>query len=109
MSNLTDPRKEFGRAVSEVAETAPIDYQTVETEDPESPRGEEAVTTEGVEGEQTTTFRVTVVDGVETAREQIAVTVTRAPVDEQVRGGDDPWVAWVRARARPPAGRRPGA
>ena len=41
-----------------------------------------------------TTFRVTVVDGVETARETLSTTVTRAPVAEQVTVG-------TKAEARP--------
>ncbi|CAB4932297.1 MAG: DUF348 domain-containing protein [Actinobacteria bacterium] len=73
--------------VSEVTETQVVDYQTVETEDPASPEGTREVTTEGVEGEQTTTYTVTVTDGVETSRVPGPVTVTRAPVDEQVSVG----------------------
>ena len=49
--------------VSEVAVPAPLDYETVETEDPDALEGDETVTQEGVEGEQVTTFRVTVTDG----------------------------------------------
>jgi uncharacterized protein YabE (DUF348 family) len=73
--------------VTEVVETSPLDYRTVETEDPEAFEGEETVTQEGVEGEQSTTVRITVVDGVQTAREQLATTVTREPVDELVSVG----------------------
>ncbi|MBM7807371.1 putative ribosomally synthesized peptide with SipW-like signal peptide [Geodermatophilus bullaregiensis] len=77
----------FRVQVSEVVETSPLDYETVETEDPEALEGEETVTQEGVEGEQATTFRITVVDGVQTAREQVGTTVTREPVDELVSVG----------------------
>ncbi|SCX38649.1 Uncharacterized conserved protein YabE, contains G5 and tandem DUF348 domains [Klenkia marina] len=73
--------------VADVTETQPVDYQTVETEDPEAAEGTRTVTTEGVEGEQTVTFSVTTTDGVETSRVQTGVTVTRAPVDEQVSVG----------------------
>ena len=76
--------------VSEVAVPAPLDYETVETEDPAALEGDETVTQEGVEGEQVTTFRVTVTDGVETGREQLATTVTREPVDELVTVGTKP-------------------
>ena len=41
----------------------------------------------GVDGQQATTYRVTVTDGVETAREALGTTVTRAPVTEQVTVG----------------------
>jgi resuscitation-promoting factor RpfB len=40
-----------------------------------------------VDGEQATTWRITVVDGVETGREQLSSTVTRPAVDEQVTVG----------------------
>ncbi len=73
--------------VTEVVETTPLDYRVVETEDPEALEGEETVTQEGVEGEQATTFRITVVDGVQTAREQLGTAVTREPVDELVSVG----------------------
>ncbi|MGY1760502.1 ubiquitin-like domain-containing protein [Geodermatophilus sp. SYSU D00779] len=77
----------FRVQVSEVVVPTPIDYRTVETEDPDAFEGDETVTQEGVEGEQVTTFRVTVTDGVETGREQLATTVTREPVDELVTVG----------------------
>ncbi|SDO38456.1 Uncharacterized conserved protein YabE, contains G5 and tandem DUF348 domains [Klenkia soli] len=76
--------------VSEVTETQAVDYQTVETQDPNSPEGTRTVTTEGVEGQQATTYTVTVTDGVETSRVPGAVTVTQAPVDEQVSVGTQP-------------------
>jgi resuscitation-promoting factor RpfB len=77
----------FRVQVSEVAVPTPIDYRTVETEDPNALEGDETVTREGLEGEQVTTYRVTVTDGVETGREQLATTVTREPVDELVTVG----------------------
>lgn len=73
--------------VAEVSETQPVAHQTVETEDPEAAKGTRTVTTEGVDGEQTVTYSVTTTDGVETSRVQTGVTVTRAPVDEQVSVG----------------------
>jgi uncharacterized protein YabE (DUF348 family) len=77
----------FRVQVSEVTETVPIEHGTVETEDPGAFEGEETVTRQGVDGEQATVFRVTVVDGVETIREQLSTTVTREPIDEQVTVG----------------------
>nr|WP_239521966.1 resuscitation-promoting factor [Geodermatophilus sabuli] len=77
----------FRVQVGEVVETAAIAHGTVETDDPAAFTGQETVTQPGVDGEQATTFRVTVVDGVETAREQLGTTVTRAPVDELVSVG----------------------
>ncbi|SHF73175.1 MULTISPECIES: resuscitation-promoting factor [Geodermatophilus] len=77
----------FRVAVTEQVVTAPVPFRTVETEDPNAFEGEETVTQEGVAGEQATTFRVTVTDGVETAREQLNTAVTLAPVDELVSVG----------------------
>ncbi len=77
----------FRVQVSEVTETTAIPHETVETPNPEAYEGEKTVTQEGADGEQVTTFRVTVVDGVETAREQLGTTVTREPVTEQVSVG----------------------
>jgi resuscitation-promoting factor RpfB len=73
--------------VEDVTEVEPVDYQTVETDDPEAFEGDRTVTTDGVEGERTITWRVTTTDGVETGREQVDSTVTTPPVDEQVSVG----------------------
>lgn len=91
----------FRVQVGEVAVPAPIDYRTVETEDPAAFAGERTVTQPGAEGEQVTTYRVTVTDGVETGREQLASTVTRPPVDQLVAVG-------TKARPAAPAA-KPGA
>ena len=73
--------------VSEVSETVAIEAERVETPDPDAFKGDEKVTTPGIDGEQVTIYRVTVVDGVETAREALSTTVTREPVAEQVAVG----------------------
>ncbi|MCF6509024.1 DUF348 domain-containing protein [Blastococcus sp. MG754426] len=77
----------FRVQVSEVTETTPVPHGRVETQDPEAFQGEETVTVAGVDGEQVTTYRVTVVDGAETSREKLSTSVTREPVDEQVAVG----------------------
>ncbi|TFV53011.1 resuscitation-promoting factor [Blastococcus sp. TF02A-35] len=76
--------------VSDVTETTAVAHGRVETKDDAAFQGEEKVTQEGVDGEQRTTWRVTVVDGRETAREQVASTVTKKPVDEHVTVGTKP-------------------
>ncbi|MGY1794989.1 transglycosylase family protein [Geodermatophilus sp. SYSU D00525] len=73
--------------VTEQVVTTPIPHQTVRTDDPNVFEGDETVTQPGVDGEQATTFRVTVTDGVETAREQLNTAVTRPAVDELVSVG----------------------
>ena len=73
--------------VSEVSETVAVQPGRVETPDPNAFKGDEKVTTPGVAGEKVTVYRVTVVDGVETARETVSTQVTREPVAQQVAVG----------------------
>jgi resuscitation-promoting factor RpfB len=73
--------------VSEVSESTAIKAARVETPDPNAVKGDEKVTKPGVDGEQVTTYRVTVVDGVETARETLTTSVTREPVATEVAVG----------------------
>jgi uncharacterized protein YabE (DUF348 family) len=77
-------------SVDEVSDVQPLDFETVETPDPAVLVGERTVTQEGVPGARTTTWRVTVTDGVETAREQVSTQVTKKPVPEQVSVGSMP-------------------
>jgi len=80
----------FRVTVAEVKAAAVMPAGRVETKDPNAFEGEETVTTPGVDGEQVTTFRVTTVDGKETARETLATTVTRKPSPAQVSVGTKP-------------------
>lgn len=68
-----------------VTETVP--YQTVTTQDPSRYTDFSAVTTAGVAGQRELVYRVTRVDGVETARELVSATDVLAPVAEQVTVG----------------------
>ncbi|MCW2683234.1 MAG: Transglycosylase domain protein [Blastococcus sp.] len=77
----------FRVQVSETAQTTAIARERVETPDPDAYEGDERVIEAGVDGEQVTTFRVTVVDGVQTAKDVLTTTVTRAPVPTQVAVG----------------------
>ncbi|WP_040337358.1 resuscitation-promoting factor [Candidatus Blastococcus massiliensis] len=77
----------FRVGISDVTVTEPIAHEVVETKNPEAFVGDKKVTTAGVDGERTVTYRVTVTDGVETAREQLSASVTRQPVTEQVTVG----------------------
>ncbi|WP_324276021.1 ubiquitin-like domain-containing protein [Blastococcus brunescens] len=80
----------FRVQVSEVTETTAIPHERVETPDAEALEGEKTVTQEGADGEHVSTLRVTVVDGVETARETLTTTVTREQVPELVTVGTKP-------------------
>jgi uncharacterized protein YabE (DUF348 family) len=77
----------FRVVIEDVTETVPVPHEVVETKDPEALTGDRTVTTPGVDGEKTITYRVTLTDGVETAREEIGTTVGRKPVSEQVSVG----------------------
>lgn len=77
----------FRVRIDEVTETVPVPHEVVEKKDPEAFTGDRKVTTEGVDGEKTITYRVTITDGVETARETLGTTVSRKPVTEQVTVG----------------------
>lgn len=71
--------------------TEAIPFERTTGEDPSLTRGQTRVSVAGADGELTRTFRVTLVDGVEIKREQIAEAVTRAPVSEvTVVGTYDP-------------------
>ncbi|TKJ18779.1 resuscitation-promoting factor [Blastococcus sp. CCUG 61487] len=80
----------FRVQISDVTVTEPIPHETVETQNPEAFVGDKKVTTAGVNGERTVTYRVTVVDGVETAREQLSAAVAKEPVTAQVAVGTKP-------------------
>jgi uncharacterized protein YabE (DUF348 family) len=86
----------FRVQVSEVQVTSEIPFERVEKEDPNAFEGDESVTQAGQPGERVTTVRVTVTDGVETARKDLRIQVTREPVAEHVAVGTKP-------RPAPPA------
>jgi predicted ribosomally synthesized peptide with SipW-like signal peptide len=80
----------FRVQVSESTVTKAIPHERVESADPEALEGTKKVTREGVDGEEASTVRVTVVDGVETARETLNTSVTRQQVPELVAVGSKP-------------------
>lgn len=65
-----------------VDEATAIPFESTTIDDAQIDVGQTAVTTAGVAGTKVTTYRVTYIDGVETAREVVSVTVTVAPVSE---------------------------
>ncbi|WP_240696732.1 ubiquitin-like domain-containing protein [Cellulosimicrobium funkei] len=67
--------------------TTPVPHGTVQQPDDAKYTDESAVTQAGADGVTTTTFEVTLVDGVEESREQLSQEVTTAPVDEVVTTG----------------------
>ncbi len=80
----------FRVQVSEVPVTSAIPFERVETPDPDAFEGDETITQPGQVGEQVTTFRVTVTDGVQTGKDELSSEVTREPVAEHVTVGTKP-------------------
>jgi len=74
----------------DVTVTSAVPHQTTQTQDPSAYVGTQKVTSPGADGEQATTYKVTLVDGVETARQQLSSTVTKQPVTGQVAVGTMP-------------------
>ncbi len=66
----------------DVAETAAIPFEKTTAESSLYDKGTTQVTTPGVDGEKTLTYKVTYVDGVETARELLKEEISKAPVSE---------------------------
>lgn len=69
---------------------AELPFAAVNVEDPNATVGTATPTVAGVPGVQTTTYRVTYVDGVETAREVLSQVVTTAPIDAVTAVGSKP-------------------
>jgi uncharacterized protein YabE (DUF348 family) len=70
-----------------VTVTTPIPHKVVQTPDPNAVKGDQKVTTPGVDGEQVAVYRVTLVDGRETARQLVSQKVAKQPVTEAVTVG----------------------
>jgi uncharacterized protein YabE (DUF348 family) len=70
--------------------TAAVAHRTVQTKDPNAFVGTQKVTAPGADGSRTTTYRITLVDGVEKSRQQLTSSVTKQPVTEQVTIGSKP-------------------
>jgi hypothetical protein len=70
--------------------TAEIPFAAVNRDDATLQVGTNVITVAGANGTQSTTFRVTIVDGVETSREQIAQSVTTLPIDQVTNVGTQP-------------------
>lgn len=81
-----------------VSSTEPIPFESTTVNDAARPQGQTAVTTLGVAGVMTTTYRVTMTDGVETSREQISQAVTTPPVTQVTSVG-----TYVKPPPPPPA------
>jgi len=81
----------------EVEETETIAFSKQSLEDDTMDLGEEKITTAGVDGIKTKTFRVTLVDGIETTRELLREVVSKEPVSEVTSFGT--YIAPVRTQS----------
>ena len=68
--------------VTEVTEVVAVPFTATEVQDPNLDVGQVAVTTAGVDGQQTNTYRVTTRAGTEVAREVVSQVVTVQPVTQ---------------------------
>jgi hypothetical protein len=104
MSSTPTPTPSPVVEMREEVVTAEVPFASVNRDDPNSQVGTNSVTTPGANGVQSTTFRVTTVDGVETARQQILQTLTTAPVDQVTSIGTRPVPAPAAPIASAPSG-----
>lgn len=73
--------------VTEIVEVVSIPFDAIEVDDPNIDAGQIVVTTAGVAGEQTNTYRITMRAGAEVARELVAQVATIAPVTQVTSRG----------------------
>ncbi len=73
-----------------LVEKKTIRHGTRTVQDSSLAEGKRVVRTRGVDGVRTLTYRVTVVDGVQTSKELVSSVVTRKPVTEVVAKGTKP-------------------
>ena len=93
----------FRVTTQQVTVASAIPHKTVQTPDPTTLQGQQKVTQPGADGQQTTTFRVTYTDGVETGRQQVSTAVVKQPVDQLVSVGTMPKPAAAPAAPAPAA------
>ena len=82
---------------------AQLPFAAVTVDDPNATVGTTTPTVAGVPGVETTTYRVTYVDGVETARDVLSQVVTTAPIDAVTAVGSKPVPVPVAKPAPAPA------
>lgn len=70
-----------------VTETEKVDYKTTQKKDAKMEEGKTKVVTKGVKGEADVTYKVKYVNGKEDSRQQLAKTITKAPVNQVERVG----------------------
>jgi len=95
--------------VTEVTSDAPVPFDRTTIDDPALPKGQTKVTTAGVDGVETTTWRVTTTDGVETDRVEVGKEVTKTPVAEVTAIGSYVAPAPVAPAPAAPAQQAPAA
>jgi hypothetical protein len=82
-----------------VTETQPVPFQTFEKTDNDIEKGQRVVTTNGVNGTKTITYKVAYIDDQEITREKISENVTTQPINQVVKVG-----TYIPASPMPPSG-----
>lgn len=84
--NVAEPYMSV-KVVKEATYTQKIDYETVKTDDAALFKGNQRTTQKGVEGEESITAEITIVNGIETNRKVISSYVISQPVTEKISVG----------------------
>jgi hypothetical protein len=82
-SNVQDKKLE----TKQITLNQPIPFANVSENDPTLPKGITKVSAQGVNGVKQITYKVTYVDGLETAREKLSEVVSTAPVEQVTKVG----------------------
>lgn len=67
--------------------TQRVDFQSSTQNDPTLVAGKSVIATQGVPGERTVTYEITLRNGIETSRRQVSDEITRQPVNQVTRIG----------------------
>lgn len=70
-----------------VRETRAVPFKTRMAEDPSQPEGIRTVRVKGVAGVRTSTYEVTVIDGVQTSKKLVSSVITKRPVTKVIAVG----------------------
>ncbi len=89
--------------VENETKTEPVNFKTVRKEDSTLDKGKEVVTTKGVNGTRTITYKVTYTDGKETERIVLSSKVTKEPIHQVISVG----TKVVSNKPKPPVDNKP--
>jgi hypothetical protein len=70
-----------------ITETQPVPFQSIEQNDDNLEKDKKIVATNGVSGVKTITYKVTLADGLETARQKLSEVITTQPIAQIIKIG----------------------